>query len=183
MKYHYFAFVSWHIVNQVRSAVKSRVQPRGGGASSTWTVRAQVEGGSRRGARGHRMDESVALAGVAEEISIPVGAFSKCCLRVLTCKLQTHSGPLFLGSRPINQLPERKKKPPWPGLILLGQGEPEWKVEGRSAPPILNLLHVLSSLVLFGGSADWSALKPQNKWEESCFTASKCTLVPTDVTF
>lgn len=58
------------------------------------------------------MDESVALAGVAEEISIPVGAFSKCRLRVLTCKLQTHSGPLFLDSRPINQLPERKKKKP-----------------------------------------------------------------------
>lgn len=74
--------------------------------------------------------QSAALTGAADEISPPVGAFSKCCLTVLPpCKLQTHPDPLFLRRGSINQLPERGKSP-WPGVILLGRGAGD--VEGRA---------------------------------------------------
>lgn len=145
MKYHYFAFVSWHIVNHTCSVfnppphtVKSDQHVGRRCTGGRW-IPAQV--------KGYRVHLNVALPGVAEEISILVGAFFKVRLRVFTRTLQTHPDPLFLCWNPINQLPERKT--PWPGLILSGQGEPTWKAWGVQAPPF-QIYCVCRALVVLG---------------------------------
>lgn len=59
-------------------------------------------------------------------------------------------------------------------------------------PLVSNLLHVLSACVFVFFSCVFVVSFSQtetgqhsgpNKWEESCFTAFNCTLVPTDMTF
>lgn len=128
----------------------------------TWTDGAQVEGGSEPRPTGYHADLSIASAGVAEEISIPVGAFSKCRLRVFTCTLQTHSDPLSLHWSPINQLPERKT--PWPGLILQGQWGPS--VEGsRHMRPAFKF--TAGTLVVLGNRSVCGLVSviSQSSWE------------------
>lgn len=154
MKYHYFAFVSWHIVNQVPSAFNPpphAAVPSLESVTNTWT--SQCTGGRWIPAR---VKGYVALPWQVwlKRFQSRWELFSKCRLRVFTCKLQTHSEALFLCASPINQLPERKT--PWPGLILLSREGGE--VCGRSAP-LSNLPHVPSSCFAWqqSESADWSA--------------------------
>lgn len=133
MKYHYVAFVSWHIVNQVRSTVKSRVRPRG----CKQHVDGPRTGGRWMPVRGERppYEWERGLGRCGWRDFDPGGSFFKVpsagphlqtsnTFRSFVSRLKAHKSATW-----------KKKKPPWPGLILLGQREPAWKIEGRSAPP------------------------------------------------
>lgn len=124
--------------------------------------------------KGYREDVSVALTGVAEEISIPVGAFSKCRLRVFTCKLQTHSDSLFLCGSPINQLAERKT--PWPGLNPPGSGGSQCAWYEADQPPF-QIYCMCQALALLGNRVcRLVSVKTQTSWRKRvlfCLTTPK----------
>lgn len=87
--------------------------------------------------KGHRGDVNAASAGVDEEISILVGAFSKVPswgLHLHTSNI--HSDHLFPCWSPINQLPERKT--PRQALSSWVRGEPTWQGWATEAPLFQN---------------------------------------------
>lgn len=77
-----------------------------------------------------------------------------------------------------------------------GSGRAKSVRQQADQPLVSNLLHVLSAcvfvfflvcLLLFfflpSSQTETGQHSGPNKWEESCFTAFNCTLVPTDMTF